>query len=115
MPSPFSQTACSGEDLHIQHFAASSAKAMRTWHQHSIFCAIRFIRWRVVFPAGEGGLAGMERNSLKPLWFFVLATISNLTFISHALNNPETKTSSPGAQQILTKGVLKGHAPWMSL
>lgn len=35
----------------------------------------------------------------------MLATISILIFISHAQNNPETKTSSPRAQQILTKGV----------
>jgi len=35
----------------------------------------------------------------------VLATISILIFISHAQNNPETKASSPGAQQILAKGV----------
>lgn len=37
----------------------------QTWHGHSIFLAICSIRSRVVFPAGEGGLAGMERYSLK--------------------------------------------------
>lgn len=73
MPSPFSQRAFSGEDLHIQHFAASSAKAKKTWHRHFIFCAICFMRWRVAFPAGEGGLAGMERNSLKPLCLVLCA------------------------------------------
>lgn len=38
----------------------------------------------------------------------MLATISILIFISHAQNNPETKTSSPGAQQILAKGESEG-------
>lgn len=45
----------------------------QTWHWHSIFCVMCFIHLRVVFPAGEGGLAGMEGNSLKLLWLVLCA------------------------------------------
>lgn len=106
MPSFFSQRSVLEEELQIQHLAVSSAKAKTNLASVLHLQCHMLYSSESCFPAGEGGLAGMERNSINYFgWFFVLATISILIFISHAQNNSETKTSSSGAQQILAKGV----------